>query len=64
LLKIKIAAARGKTEKLRQFILAKAFSGELVETEAEIARRECRDYETAEVLLEKIKAEKGKKEKK
>jgi len=35
-----------------------------LETEAAIAKREGRDYETAEVLLEKIKAEKGKKEKK
>ena len=33
----KVKAAREKTEKLRQSILAKAFSGELVETEAEIA---------------------------
>ncbi|MDW5550606.1 hypothetical protein [Methanosarcina sp.] len=60
----KVSAAREKTEKLRQSILAKAFSGQLVETEAEIARREGRDYETAEVLLEKIKVNKGKKEKK
>jgi len=59
----KVSAAREKTEKLRQSILAKAFSGQLVETEAEIARREGRDYETAEVLLEKIKAEKGKNKK-
>ena len=58
----KVAAAREKTEKLRQSILAKAFSGELVETEAEITRREGRGYETAEVLIEKIKAGKGKKE--
>ena len=36
------------------------FSGQLVETEAEIARREGREYETAEVLLERIKAEKRK----
>jgi len=59
----KVAAAREKTEKLRQSILSKAFSGELVETEAEIARREGRDYETAEVLLKEIKGEreKGKK---
>ena len=56
----KVAAARVKTEKLRQFILAKAFSGELVETEAEIARREGRDYETTEVLLERIKEERKK----
>jgi type I restriction enzyme S subunit len=60
----KVAAARDKTEKLRQSILAKAFSGQLVETEAEIAKREGRDYEAAEVLLDKIKAEKGNKEKK
>ena len=60
----KVTAAREKTEKLRQSILAKAFSGQLVETEAEIAKREGRDYETAEVLLERLKAEKGKKEKK
>jgi type I restriction enzyme, S subunit len=60
----KVAAAREKTEKLRQSILAKAFSGELVETEAEIARREGREYETAEVLLERIKKEKGKNGKK
>ncbi|AKJ37302.1 hypothetical protein [Methanosarcina barkeri] len=60
----KVTAAREKTEKLRQSILEKAFSGQLVETEAEIARREGRDYETAEVLLERIKAEKGNKKKK
>ncbi len=39
----KVAAAREKTEKLRQSILAKAFNGELVPTEAELARREGRD---------------------
>jgi type I restriction enzyme S subunit len=58
----KVAATRDKTEKLRQSILAKAFSGQLVETEAEIAKREGRDYETAEILPERIKAEKGKKD--
>ena len=55
----KVATAREKTEKLRQSILSKAFSGELVETEAELARREGREYETAEVLLERIKSEQG-----
>jgi type I restriction enzyme S subunit len=63
----KVAAAREKTEKLRQSILAKAFSGELVPTEAELARREGRDYEPAEVLLERIneggKAGKSKRDK-
>ncbi|HUT44089.1 MAG TPA: restriction endonuclease subunit S [Desulfobacterales bacterium] len=60
----KVAAAREKTNKLRQSILAKAFSGELVETEAELARREGRDYEPADVLIERIKAERGKSGKK
>lgn len=36
----KVAAAREKTEKLRQSIFAKAFNGELVPTEAELARKE------------------------
>lgn len=53
----KVKAAKVKTEKLRQSILAKAFSGQLVEKEAEIARREGRGYETAEVLIERIKTE-------
>lgn len=44
-----------------QSILSKAFYGELVETEAEIARREGRDYESAEALLERVKKGKGKK---
>ncbi|KKH28264.1 restriction endonuclease subunit S [Methanosarcina mazei] len=56
----KVTVAREKTEKLKQSILAKAFSGELVEIEAEIARREGRDYESAEVLIERIKEERGK----
>ena len=55
----KVAAAQERTEKLRQSILTKAFSGELVETEAELARREGRDYEPADVLLERIKSEQG-----
>ncbi len=43
-----------RAEKLTQSILAKAFAGELVPTEAELARREGRDYEQASVLLERI----------
>jgi len=53
----KVKAARENTEKLRQSILAKAFSGELVPTETELARKEGRDYEPAETLLERIKVE-------
>ena len=55
----KVTAARERTEKLRQSILAMAFSGEIVETEAELARREGRDYEPTDVLLERIRAEQG-----
>jgi len=46
---------------MRQSILAQAFSGRLVPTEAELARREGREYEPASVLLERIRS--GKKEK-
>lgn len=51
-------------QKLRKCNITNTFSEELVETEAEIARREGRGYETAEVLIERIKEEKGSKEKK
>jgi hypothetical protein len=40
---------------ITQSILAIAFRGELVPTEAELARREGREYEPASVLLERIK---------
>jgi hypothetical protein len=46
-----------RTEKQTQAILAKEFRGELVPTEAELARQEARDYEPASVLLERIRAE-------
>jgi len=36
---------------------AKTFRGELVPTEAELARREGRSYEPASALLERIRAE-------
>jgi type I restriction enzyme, S subunit len=54
----KLGAASVRTDKLTQSILAKAFRGELVPTEAELARREGRDYETASALLERIRAAK------
>ena len=53
----RIAAASVRAEKLTQSILAKAFRGELVPTEAELARREGRSYELASTLLTRIKAE-------
>jgi type I restriction enzyme, S subunit len=48
-----------KADKLTQSILAKAFRGELVPTDAELARREGREYEPASVLLERIKRERA-----
>ena len=54
----------GKHQKARpapnkfQAILARAFRGELVPTQAELARREGRPYETASELLARIKSEK------
>jgi type I restriction enzyme S subunit len=44
---------------LIQAILAKAFRGELVPTEAELARAEGRDYEPASALLERIRADRA-----
>ncbi len=46
-----------RTDTIKQAVLAKAFRGELVITEAELARREGRDYEPASALLEKIKSQ-------
>jgi type I restriction enzyme S subunit len=53
----RVAAAATRAEKLTQAILAKAFRGELVPTEAELARREGRDYEPASALLARIQDE-------
>lgn len=55
----RVEAATKRTDKLTQAILAKAFRGELVPTEAELARKEARAYEPASVLLERIKAERA-----
>jgi type I restriction enzyme S subunit len=51
----RVVGALTHAEKLTQAILAKAFRGELVPTEAELARREGRDYEPAWVLLARIR---------
>jgi type I restriction enzyme S subunit len=53
----RVAAATARAEKVTQAILAKAFRGELVPTEAEMARRDRRDYEPAAALLERIRSE-------
>ncbi len=55
----RVAAATARSDKLTPAILAKAFRGELVPTEAELARREGRDYEPAAVLLERIRVERA-----
>jgi type I restriction enzyme S subunit len=46
--------ADDRLDQLDRSVLAKAFRGELVEAEAERARREDRDYETAEELLKRV----------
>jgi restriction endonuclease S subunit len=56
----RVAAASARAEKLPQAILAQAFRGGLVPTEAELAWAEGRPYETASELLERIKGERGK----
>lgn len=51
----RVQAATARVEKITQAILAKAFRGELVPTEAEVARQEGRGCEPASVLLERIR---------
>ena len=53
-LRVQLSAAR--TQALTQATLSKAFRGELVEREAELAAREGRDFETAAQLLSRIRA--------
>jgi len=57
----RVAVGTARAEKLTQAILAKAFRGELVPTEAELARREGRSYEPAPALLARIKSAKDEK---
>lgn len=52
----RVEAATARADKLPQAILSKAFSGELVPTEAELARAEGRTYETAAELLKRVSA--------
>lgn len=50
-------AAKSHADRLTQSIVAKAFRGELVPTEAEFARRDRRDYESASMLLDRVRRE-------
>jgi type I restriction enzyme S subunit len=52
----RVAATVTRTDRLPQAILSKAFSGELVPTEAELARVEGRSYEPAAALLKRVAA--------
>lgn len=51
--------AQAEVDKLINSILARAFRGELVPTEAEFYRHEGRDYESASGLLDRIRQEHG-----
>ncbi|MCI0351454.1 MAG: restriction endonuclease subunit S [Acidobacteriales bacterium] len=51
----RVAGATARADKLTQAILAKALRGQLVATEAELARRESRPYEPASALLARIR---------
>jgi type I restriction enzyme S subunit len=53
--RLRIATVR--SEQITQSVLTRAFTGDLVPSEAELARCEGRDYEPASVLLERIRAE-------
>ncbi len=59
MLEARYRTAKAHVDKLTQSILARAFRGELVTTEAELARLEGRDYESASVLLERIRQERA-----
>jgi type I restriction enzyme S subunit len=53
----RLADARRMADQITQAVLAKAFRGELVPTEAELAHRENRAYEPAAALLARIRAQ-------
>lgn len=58
-LQVRHQKAEAYVNKLAQSILAKAFRGELVPTEAKLAKAEGRSYETAEQLIARIKSERA-----
>jgi type I restriction enzyme S subunit len=55
-LESRFGKAKAQVDKLTHSILAKAFRGEIVPTEADLAKSEGRAYETAEQLLARIKS--------
>jgi type I restriction enzyme S subunit len=52
----RLKQAQARVDRLTQSLLAKAFRGELVPTEAELARQQGRPYESAKELLARIRA--------
>jgi type I restriction enzyme S subunit len=54
-IEVRFAEAQKRVDSLTQSILAKAFRGELVPTEYELAKAEGRSFESAEELLERIR---------
>lgn len=53
---VRVAAAMARADRLSQAVLEKAFRGDLVSTEAELARLEGRSYEPAWALVDRIKS--------
>ena len=53
----KVASTNVTIDKLTKSILFRAYHGELVATEAELAQQEARSFETAEALLDRISLE-------
>jgi type I restriction enzyme, S subunit len=51
----RVTSIRRRMDLVKRSVLAKAFTGELVPTEAELARRDARNYEPATALLERIR---------
>jgi type I restriction enzyme S subunit len=51
----RVESATVAADRLTQAILAKAFRGELLLTEAALAREEGREYEPAAMLLERVR---------
>lgn len=58
-IEVRVTAGTLRSDKLVQATLAKALRGELVHTEAELAESEGREFETAEQLLERVRANCG-----
>lgn len=57
---VRVAAGTAQADKLSQAVLDKALRGELIPTEAELAREEGRSYEPGWVLLGQVQADRGK----